>query len=534
MNLFINTKFLKLQRPQFVNNLYNFFKQCYKRFAQKFEIYLSAKKLLLVVLTGIFILGLLIYLFSENLLISTIFSPFGIFIFVPINDLLKRKRRNLIENQILEFLSLLNITLRAGLTIRNGLEICSKKIKPPLGEELKKVINEINIDIDILISLHNMASRIKIPEIDLIVSAIEITGRVGGNVTEIFSSLINIIRERQNLKEEIRVFTTQGRLSGNIISFLPLGYFILFYIFESEHVKLVFSKTLGVTIVLTGLLLNLIGYLIIRGITKPGINYSKHKERENNKIFKKFQLLFKEIIEILKRQKLIKLFFKSKNFKNFLIFYNDSYKNFNEDLLEKIISMKIVFVVLAMIISIIYSSSIKSFILILVVISILFFFMPDFYIRKKVAREGVLIDRDLPNVIDELNLSCKAGLNLRKALYLVTNNTNGLLGRELKNLVRNLKLGKPKQEAFNELIGRTESSELKSFISALIQGEIFGVPISEILGNQAKDCRLRVHKKEEQRARKIPILILFPLIFFILPGFLTIAVGTFIFSILNI
>jgi len=196
--------------------------------------------------------------------------------------------------------------------------------------------------------------------------------------------------------------------------------------------------------------------------------------------------------------------------------------------------MKIVFVVLAIIISIIYSNSIKSFTLFLVVISILFFFIPDFYIRKKVARESVLIDRDLPNVIDELNLSCKAGLNLRKALYLVTNNTNGLLGKELKNLVRNLKLGKPKQEAFNELIGRTESSELKSFISALIQGEIFGVPVSEILENQAKDCRLRVHKREEQRARKIPILILFPLIFFILPGFLTIAVGTFIFSILNI
>ena len=534
MNLFINTKFLKLKRPQFVNNLNNFFKQYFERFAQKFEIYLSAKKLLLVILTGVFILGLLIYLFSENIIISTIFSPFGIFMFFPINDLLKRKRKNLIENQILEFLSLLNITLRAGLSIRNGLEICSKKIKLPLGEELKKVINEINMDIDILKSLHSMASRIKIPEIDLIVSAIEITGRVGGDVTEIFSSLINIIRERQNLKEEIRVFTTQGRLSGNIISILPLGYFLLFYIFESEHVKLVFSKTLGVTIVLTGLLLNLIGYLIIRKITKPGINYSKHRIGENNKISKKFQLLFKEIIEILKRQKLIKLFFKPMNLKKILIFYNNSYKNFDENLLEKIVSMKMVFILLAIIISIIYSSSIKSFTLILVVLSTLFFFIPDFYIRRKIVREGILIDRDLPNVIDELNLSCKAGLNLRKALYLVTNNTKGLLGKELVNLVRNLKLGKPKQEAFNELIDKTESSELKSFISALTQGERFGVPVSGILENQAKDCRLRVHKRKEKRARKIPILILFPLIFFILPGFLTIAVGTFIFSILNI
>jgi len=531
---FIRHRPLKFSKFQLDFTLKNFSKYFCERFVQKFEIHLSTRNLFLVAITGIFIFGFIVYLFSENFLIALIFSIFGVFIVVPINDFLKNKKRRIVESQILEFLSLLNITLRAGLTIRNGLEICCKQIKSPLSEELRRVMDEINMDIDVSKALNNMARRLKISEMDLIVSAIEITAKVGGNVTEIFGSLINTIRERQNLKEEIRVFTTQGRFSGNIISLLPLGYFIIFYSFESEQVKLIFSKTLGVIIVLTGLLLNLIGYLVIRGITKPKIKNSEYNTNSSSKFAKKCLILFKKIQKKIKLRKIFRESLKSKNYKRFLIFYRSFYRDFDKDLVEMIIFIKVISILMAIIISIVYSNSIKSFILTSVVFGSVCFFIPDFYIKRKLIKESILIDKDLPNVIDKLNLGCKAGLNLRKSLYLVVNNTRSLLGRKLRKLVRDLKLGKPKQEAFNNLISKTESRELKSFIVALVQGERFGVPISEILENQAKDCRFRVHKREEMRARKIPILILFPLIFFILPGFLTIAMGTFVFSILNI
>jgi tight adherence protein B len=548
-------KFLKLN---------SFFKNISEKFAKRFELYLSAKKLFLIALIGSFIFGSIVYLFSQRFLVSLIFSLFGIFIVIPVNDYFKNKKRRLIEGQILEFLSLLNITLRSGLTIRNSIKICSEKIKPPLGDELKRLMNEISLDIDLLNAFHNMARRLKIPEINLIISAIKIVIKVGGNVTEIFNSLTNIIRERQNLREEIRILTTQGRFSGNIISLLPLGYLLLFYVFESEQVRLIFSKSLGVTIVSIGLILNLIGYLVIRSLTEYKVKNSKYKDSQVKNFINKNIGLFKRkdtkginiesinikevnkngsnlkglntivVNRIFKKSKLFTKFLKSKNIRKFIFFDKEFYRNFSEDILEKVILVKLLSILLAITISVIFCKFTKSFILSSIILSIIFFFIPDFYLRIKISKKGKLIDQDLPNIIDELNLSCKAGLNLRRSLYLVVENSTGLLGEELKNLVRNLKLGKPKQKAFDELINKTESSELKSFVSALINGERFGVPISEILENQAKDCRFSIHKKEEQRARKIPILILFPLIFLILPGFLTIAVGTFIFSILNI
>lgn len=548
-------KFLKLNK---------LFKNINEKFAKRFEIYLLAKTLFLIALTGSCIFGSIVYLFSKRFLMALIFSLFGIFIVIPVNDFFKNKRKRLIEGQILQFLSLLNITLRAGLTIRNSVEICSEKIEPPLGDELKRLMNEISLDIDLLRAFHNMAGRLRIPEINLIISAIKIVVKVGGNVTEIFNSLTNMIRERQNLREEIRILTTQGRFSGNIISLLPLGYLSLFYAFEGEQVRLIFSKPLGVIMVSIGLLLNLIGYLVIRSLTEYKIKNSKYKNSQVNKFMKRYTRFFKRmdtkginiesintkevnksglnikglniiaVNRIFKKSKLFRVFLKSKNIRKFIFFDKRFHRNFSEDVLEKIILVKLLSIPLAITISVICCKSTKSFILTSIILSVIYFFIPDFYFRIKISKEGNLIDQDLPNIIDELNLGCKAGLNLRRSLYLVVENSTGLLGKELKNLVRNLKLGKPKQKAFDELIDKTESSELKSFISALINGERFGVPISEILENQAKDCRFRVHKKEEQRARKIPILILFPLIFFILPGFLTIAVGTFIFSILNI
>ncbi|GAI19975.1 unnamed protein product [marine sediment metagenome] len=155
-------KFLKL------NNL---FKNINEEFAKRFEIYLSAKTLFLFAIIGSFIFGSIVYLFSKRFLMALIFSLFGIFIVIPVNDFFKNKRKRLIEGQILQFLSLLNITLRAGLTIRNSVEICSEKIKPPLGDELKRLMNEISLDIDLLRAFHNMAGRLRIPEINLIISA---------------------------------------------------------------------------------------------------------------------------------------------------------------------------------------------------------------------------------------------------------------------------------------------------------------------------------------------------------------------------
>lgn len=154
------------------------------------------------------------------------------------------------------------------------------------------------------------------------------------------------------------------------------------------------------------------------------------------------------------------------------------------------------------------------------------FIVPDIWLNMQIKRRHFEIRRDLPAVIDLLNLCVNAGLDFMLAVNRVVRDFKKCpLSDELSEVWRETKMGASRREALQHLSRRANLVELSSFVRTLLQADRMGSPMGEALKIQAEEIRLRRYLQGEELALKAPIKLLFPLIFFILPAVLVIVAG---------
>ncbi len=168
-----------------------------------------------------------------------------------------------------------------------------------------------------------------------------------------------------------------------------------------------------------------------------------------------------------------------------------------------------------------------------IILAFLASFVPDIILDSRAkARQGE-IARDLPEALDLVAITVEAGLGLEQALEIVTENMKGPFAQELSRLLREIELGVPRRVALNGLRDRTDVSELSAFIVALIQADIMGMAIAQVLKIQAEQVRLKRRQRAREQAAKTPVKILFPLIFGIFPAIFTVTIGPGIINIID-
>ena len=147
------------------------------------------------------------------------------------------------------------------------------------------------------------------------------------------------------------------------------------------------------------------------------------------------------------------------------------------------------------------------------------------WLKNTEKRRLAALDKALPEAIDLLLILITAGLNLNLALPRLASKLSGVLGEEIKKTCHQIDLGIPRRQALNNLGKRNKSTRLRSFVSAIIQAERYGTPLSEVLKVQSQEARVMRRQQAEELAHKAPVKLLFPLVFLILPSFLLLTVG---------
>jgi len=154
------------------------------------------------------------------------------------------------------------------------------------------------------------------------------------------------------------------------------------------------------------------------------------------------------------------------------------------------------------------------------------FFIPDFWLKGKVNKRQAAILKDLPHIIDLLNICVGAGLDFMVAVSRVSQEFRPCaLVQELKVLLNEIQMGSSRREALKNLGGRINSLDVTSFVRTLLQADRMGTPIADALKMQAEELRIRRFQRGEEMGLKAPIKLLFPLLFFILPVVMIIVAG---------
>ncbi|MEJ2013976.1 MAG: type II secretion system F family protein [Anaerolineales bacterium] len=145
---------------------------------------------------------------------------------------------------------------------------------------------------------------------------------------------------------------------------------------------------------------------------------------------------------------------------------------------------------------------------------------PTLWLHRRVEARRFAVERALPDFIDRLVLGLEAGLGLEPVLRRTASNFPGLLGRELEVLIHHIDLGHSRSEALQQLAVRNPSPQVSAFVTALRQSDRLGTSLAGILRVQSVLLRSSRRRLAQEAGRRLPILIVFPLVFFLLPALL--------------
>lgn len=150
---------------------------------------------------------------------------------------------------------------------------------------------------------------------------------------------------------------------------------------------------------------------------------------------------------------------------------------------------------------------------------------PSLWLYQKAYNRSEQVRRELPDALDLLTISVEAGLAFDAAVSQVARNSTGPLAEEFFRVLQEMQIGTGRVDALRALGERTDVPELKAFVGAMVQADAFGIPIARVLRVQAKEMRVKRTQRAEEKAQKVPVKILFPLIFCILPALFVVIMG---------
>ena len=161
--------------------------------------------------------------------------------------------------------------------------------------------------------------------------------------------------------------------------------------------------------------------------------------------------------------------------------------------------------------------SLRTFVLIIMG-GLLGWLLPGMFVKRRGAARMQEIDIEVPELVDLLVTTVEAGVGFAAALQLVARRVEGPLGQELRITLREQGMGLTIEDALENMRTRVDSLSVRTFVQAIVQGQLLGVSIGKILRDLAVEMRKRRRQMAEERAQKVPTKMLFPLVFLILPA----------------
>jgi len=188
--------------------------------------------------------------------------------FLPYGYVLaKRKRRlALFEEQFPDALDFLGRALRAGHGFSVSLEMLSQEVPEPLAGEFRQTFDEHNLGLPVEVALTNLGRRIPLLDVRFFVSAVLLQSRTGGNLSEILDKLAYVIRERFKLKGQVRAYSAHGRLTGKILTAMPIVIVVLMMIVNPKYIMILVDSPYGSYLIGGAILMQSLAYMIIRKI----------------------------------------------------------------------------------------------------------------------------------------------------------------------------------------------------------------------------------------------------------------------------
>jgi tight adherence protein B len=178
----------------------------------------------------------------------------------------RKARQAKMNGQMVEMLGLVANSLRSGYGLLQGFEFASRQLAPPLGTEIKRMLQETSLGVNGDEALQGLGGRVNSADMEMVITAISIQRSVGGNLAQLLDGVSYTMRERERIRGEIKTLTTQQRMTGIVIGALPLFLGLLFYAINPDYMGVLFTQTAGRVFLMVAVGFEGLGILTMRAM----------------------------------------------------------------------------------------------------------------------------------------------------------------------------------------------------------------------------------------------------------------------------
>lgn len=194
-------------------------------------------------------------------------------LFIPLSFvLIKRgKRFKKFEEGLPDALDLMTSALRVGHSFNSSLSLVAREFTDPIGSEFRACFDEQNFGLELRTALENLTARIPLQDLKIVITAILIQRESGGNLAEVLEKTAYVIRQRFRLKRQVLTHTAQGRLTGWILTILPVALGIGLYLINPDTESLLWKREIGVKLLFGAGGMLVVGTLLIQKIVRMDV-----------------------------------------------------------------------------------------------------------------------------------------------------------------------------------------------------------------------------------------------------------------------
>ena len=183
----------------------------------------------------------------------------------------RTKRMYAFEEQFPDALEFVARAMRTGHAFSVSLEMLYKDFGPPLSDEFKRTFDEQNLGLPLEVALERLGTRVPLLDVRFFVSAVMLQKRTGGNLASLLDNLSYLMKERFKLRGKIRAISAHGRISGLVLSMIPICVGIMMFLTNDEYVLFFFDDPDGKIMMAVTIILQLLGFISIRKLTDLGL-----------------------------------------------------------------------------------------------------------------------------------------------------------------------------------------------------------------------------------------------------------------------
>lgn len=210
---------------------------------ERAKIPLRPGEFVIIVVGGTLGLAALLLLLTGSALLASAGGMLAVLVAARVLRRRVSKRKKAFEAQLPDALSLVASSLSAGHTFLRAVQMMCEESAPPLAEEFSRLVAETRLGDNLTDALQRMAERLQIRDLDMVVQAIRIQQTVGGRLADLFHTLADVIRSRQEVKREVMILTAEGRMSAYVLAGLVPVLFLMMRMLNPEYVKPLYSGT---------------------------------------------------------------------------------------------------------------------------------------------------------------------------------------------------------------------------------------------------------------------------------------------------